>query len=68
MGCEDWPDEDQYKTCPACGEPAPRYSNLTPLSKEAAQSFLSNAAFEAYYEARCIERGVPTDGPLPCPS
>lgn len=64
LGCESWPDERQYERCPACGEKTTVFTNLTVLSKEAAQSFVNNAAFEAFYEARCIERGIATDGPL----
>lgn len=65
LGCESWPDEPIYSTCPACGEPTTRATNLTPLEPEAAQHFLLQAQFEEYYARRCALRGIPTDGPIP---
>jgi hypothetical protein len=65
LGCESWPDDPKYKTCPACGEPAPRYHNLSPLTMTEAERFRKNALFEEFYETRCIARGISADGPLP---
>jgi hypothetical protein len=45
MGCESWPDDNAYKVCPICGEKAPRYKNLEPLTPEEA----AHAAFEHFY-------------------
>jgi hypothetical protein len=60
-GCESWPDDPRYATCPLCAEPTTRYRNLQPLS----QSEAAHRAFEAFYEERCAARGVSVDGPLP---
>lgn len=60
LGCESWPDEDQYTVCPLCGDPAERFSNLEPLTPSEAK----HRRFEAYYEQHCHELGIPVDGPL----
>jgi hypothetical protein len=60
IGCESWPDEDQYKACPLCGDPAERYGNLEPLSPSEAK----HRVFEAFYEQHCHDLGIPVDGPL----
>jgi hypothetical protein len=46
FGCESWPDDDHYKTCPSCGKETTRYSNLRPLDRTEALI----AEFEAFYE------------------
>ena len=65
LGCESWPDEPIYSTCPACGEATKQYTNLTPLDPEDAQRFLLLAQFEEFYARRCALRGISVDGPIP---
>lgn len=61
IGCESWPDDKAYETCPKCDEPAKRYKNLTPLDESEAK----HEAFEVFYAKRCERLGIPVDGPLP---
>lgn len=65
LGCESWPDKAMYSKCPECGEPTTRYSNMSPLPDEEAESILLHKQFEAYYERWCIQRNQPVEGPLP---
>jgi len=65
VGCESWPDEAIYSTCPICGEPTTRYSNLQILPADEAESILLHQQFQRYYERHCAAAGVPVDGPLP---
>ena len=46
VGCESWPDSDNYKTCPVCGEETTRFSNLKPLTQPEANA----REFELFYE------------------
>lgn len=64
IGCETWPDSDEFKTCPKCGEPAKRYSGMTPLTLEEARSIKAHIDFDAYYERHCARLGIPASGPL----
>jgi hypothetical protein len=59
-GCESWPDDDRYKTCPLCGEETTRYRNLRPITQDEANEL----EFEAFYEKHCIDNDQPIDGPL----
>lgn len=45
QGCETWPDNEKYTTCPKCGEPTTRYSQVHPLTEDEA----IQASFEAFY-------------------
>jgi hypothetical protein len=60
IGCESWPDDDRYKICPLCKDPAPRYKNLTPMDASAAR----HREFEVFYREHCERLGIPVDGPL----
>lgn len=52
IGCESWPDEDEYKTCFVCGEPTRRLGNVNPtMTAEDAVARLREAQFQAYLEA-----------------
>jgi hypothetical protein len=64
LGCASWPDSDEYNECPTCGEATTRFGNLTPLPDDEARTITLKIKFDEFYEARCIERGIPTDGPL----
>jgi hypothetical protein len=64
LGCESWPDDDIYETCPVCGEPAERFSNLRPLSEKDARSLRLHLAFEEFYADWCNDVGQPSDGLL----
>ena len=64
IGCESWPDEDDYKTCPICGEVTTRYNNLLPLDSEEAASVANHARFEEFYENWCEKRGITVSGPI----
>lgn len=57
MGCETWPDEDDYKECPQCGEQTRRCRGVRPLSSEEAQSRKAHLDFEALYEVHAAEVG-----------
>lgn len=50
VGCESWPDDEQYNPCPRCGLPTKRYSNLLPLSDEEALSIANQIDFEDFLE------------------
>jgi hypothetical protein len=65
LGCESWPDDDKYNSCEVCGEKTKRYRNLSPLDEDEANSRVQNIRFDAYYEKRCAERGIPVSGPFP---
>lgn len=47
LGCETWPDDDRYDTCPECREETTRYSNVKAITAEEA----SAREFELFYEA-----------------
>lgn len=64
LGCESWPDDDEYGTCPICDEPTTRFSNLRPLDADDAQSILAHRDFNDFYAAYCSARGQTVDGPL----
>lgn len=64
LGCESWPDSDEYDYCAHCGEPTTRYRGLYPLDEDEARSEVAHAKFEAYYEKHCERKGISVDGPL----
>lgn len=66
LGCESWPDQMIYSTCPDCGGKTERARNLEPISEEEAEARLSHVQFERYYERYCAARNQPVEGPLPC--
>lgn len=64
LGCESWPDDDIFDTCPVCGEETERFSNLRPLSEEEATSLRLHLSFEDFYETWCNDVGQPADDAL----
>lgn len=64
IGCESWPDSDEYKVCPSCLEPTKRYRNLTPLTEDEGKFKKLHIEFEEYYERRCLDRGISANGPI----
>lgn len=64
VGCESWPDHDDYRVCLVCGEETTRYSNLLPIDEEEAQSLKRTLDFEEYYQGYCDQVGQSTDGHL----
>src|SRR5688572_29136490 len=64
MGCESWPDDDAYDTCPMCGEVTTRYNNAYPIDANEAKYKANHARFEDFYENRCAELGVTVSGPI----
>lgn len=50
LGCESWPDADDYKRCPECGGETTRYSNLRPMDDDEAASAKAHKEFETFYE------------------
>lgn len=64
LGCESWPDHNDYGVCAVCGEETTRYSNLLPISDEDAEILKRQLDFEAYYENYCDRVSRPADGPL----
>lgn len=66
LGCESWPDSNEYAVCPRCGGETTRFSNLQPLSEAEARSIKRHIEFNAYYEHQhCLQRGISPSGPLP---
>lgn len=65
MGCESWPDSNDYQRCPICLEETVRYANLFPLPADEARSMVNHMTFDVYYHERCEKIGLPPDGPLP---
>lgn len=63
-GCESWPDSDDYKRCPVCGETTTRFSNLRPLGDDEAASLKAHCEFEVMYRSWCKAKGQSVDGPL----
>lgn len=61
MGCETWPDDDDYARCPQCGEPTTRYRDVHPLDADDARSKRLHIEFERFYAERCERRGVPVE-------
>ncbi len=51
LGCDSWPDDEDYKRCPICGEETTRYNNLRPLPEDEARSVKAHHEFEAMYSA-----------------
>lgn len=64
VGCESWPDKDEYRTCPICGEATKAFNNLIPLPEDEAASKAAHALFEDFYEEWCDARGQTVTGPL----
>jgi hypothetical protein len=46
IGCETWPDTDDYEICPVCSRPTRRFRNVSPMNESEAR----HAHFEAFYE------------------
>lgn len=65
IGCETWPDDDDYDICPICGEETSRFSNGRPLDPDEARSIRLQVEFEGYYVDYCENLGQPSDGGLP---
>jgi hypothetical protein len=65
LGCESWPPDERFITCPVCGEPTENYTNLKPLELDEALSILNHQKFERFYEGHCRSRGIDVEGPLP---
>lgn len=49
MGCETWPDETEYLSCPICREPTKRYRGVDPMPGKEAKSAKNHGDFEHYY-------------------
>lgn len=64
LGCESWPDEALFTTCPQCGEPTQRMRNLHPLAADEAHNVLAHYEFEKFYVRYCRQRGQRVEGPL----
>lgn len=78
-GCETWPDQNIFSTCPICNGATTRYRDMDPLDVDEAMKILADAKneraarfesdrkrrkFEVYYADRCARIGVPVEGPL----
>lgn len=61
MGCQTWPDSDDFKVCPQCGDATRRYRGVQPLSLEEAESVVKHIDFELYYDNWCARNNVPHD-------
>lgn len=66
IGCESWPDEAIFTTCVHCGEQTRRVNGAEPtIDREDARILKLHELFEQFYAKRCVELGIPSDGPLP---
>jgi hypothetical protein len=65
LGCESWPDSEEFSVCVRCGGETTRFSNLQPLTLEEARSIKAHVDFNDYYERRCREKKIPATGQLP---
>ncbi len=50
LGCESWPPDDEFETCPICGQSTTRYSNLYPLPMDEALKIKHRLDFDDFYE------------------
>lgn len=65
MGCESWPNKPIFNTCAVCGEVTRVVQNAEPsLTLEEAKSAKLHQLFEEFYERRCVQKGIPAEGPL----
>ena len=55
----DWPDDQEYQTCPKCQVATAHFDHLSPLSEEEAISLMKHIQFESYYSDYCKKRNVP---------
>lgn len=66
IGCESWPDKAIFNTCAVCGEPTHYVYNDEPsMTLEEAKLAKLHQLFEEFYERRCAQLGIPSEGPLP---
>lgn len=63
-GCQTWPDDKAYETCPICEQKTSKFSNLQPLGRAEALSIVRHMEFERYYAKHCAALGQPLEGPL----
>lgn len=59
MGCQSWPDDEAYATCPICEELTRLYRGINPLSEKDAASLANKANFERYYEHEHVQDNDP---------
>lgn len=64
IGCESWPNDAKFNTCPICGEATRVIDKEPTVTPQEAQSIQLRCFFEEYYEKRCAERGISTHGPI----
>lgn len=66
LGCESWPDTNEFARCLECGQETTRYSGLTGvLPLDEARSMLKHAKFNAFYARWCERQRIPVAGDLP---
>lgn len=55
-----------FNTCAVCGEVTRYMANAEPtMTLEEAKAAKLHELFEEYYERRCEQMGIPSEGPLP---
>lgn len=64
IGCESWPDSDDYNVCPVCGEETTRYGNVVPLSEQDARELRSAMLFKEFYAKYCDRKSQAEEGDL----
>jgi hypothetical protein len=65
MGCETWPDTDEYSLCPICDNDTKRFRGVEPLLDQVALSKKCHAEFQRYYKNQHIADTKPyTDAEL----
>jgi hypothetical protein len=65
LGCQDWPDTNEFERCLTCGQSTRRYSGLTPMMLSEARSMLKQAKFNAFYAKHCERLRIPVAGDFP---
>jgi hypothetical protein len=68
LGCETWPNTEEYALCPQCGSPTSKFRGVEPLDEEEARSLKLHFEFEKFYEKWCRDREQPLEGPLEEPT
>lgn len=64
MGCENWPNTEEYSECVICGEPTSFFNSADAIEEDVARKLVLDIKFAEYYEQHCEKLGITADGPL----